>query len=309
MLAKESRFIERFKRHAAKAAQVQSRIKKLEKIEKVEPPRRIVEKHFDFRTPPRSGDDVVKIDGVKKAYGARVVHAGLDADWSRRSERWAVMGENGAGKSTLLKMIAGVLAPDAGAATIGASVTMGYFAQHLMEQLDRATARSSRSSQAHAPTANHGTLRSLAGAFGFQRRRRVKPIRVLSGGEKARARAREDPLRRAEPARPRRADQPPRHRDQARAGQARSRDYEGTLVFVSPRPRVPARARQPRARAVAAGPARLRRHLRRVRRVDRPRGAGHEGLTTEARGSDRLGLVNKRQRHWRRRSVKHLLDR
>ena len=69
MLAKESRFIERFKAQAAKAAQVQSRIKKLDKIEKVEPPRRIVEKKFEFRAPQRSGDDVVRTAGVSKRYG------------------------------------------------------------------------------------------------------------------------------------------------------------------------------------------------------------------------------------------------
>src|SRR5262245_8696115 len=77
MLAKESRFIERFKAQAAKAAQVQSRIKKLDKIEKIEEPRRIMERRFEFRTPPRSGDDVVKLAGIRKAYGARVVHDDL----------------------------------------------------------------------------------------------------------------------------------------------------------------------------------------------------------------------------------------
>src|SRR4051794_16637574 len=132
MLAKEMRFVERFKAQAAKAAQVQSRIKKLEKIEKVEPPKRMIEKSFDFRRPPRSGDDVIKVDKLCKAYGQKRVHDGLNL-LIRRGERWAVMGENGAGKSTLLKMMAGVLGPDDGAVTIGASVTMGYFAQHQME--------------------------------------------------------------------------------------------------------------------------------------------------------------------------------
>src|SRR5262249_56792333 len=84
MLAKESRFVERFKTHVAKAAQVQSRLKKLDKIEKIAEPRRIVEKKFEFRAPARSGDDVVKLDGVAKAYGARVVHAGLSLIVRRR---------------------------------------------------------------------------------------------------------------------------------------------------------------------------------------------------------------------------------
>jgi ATPase subunit of ABC transporter with duplicated ATPase domains len=184
MLAKELRFVERFRAQAAKAAQVQSRIKKLDKIERIEPPRRLVEKQFDFRRPPRSGDDVVKVAGVCKQYGARIVHDRLSL-LVRRGERWAVMGENGAGKTTLLKMIAGVLAPDDGEVTIGASVQMGYFAQHQMEQLD-ATRTVLEELSAHAPTAGIGVLRNLAGAFGFQGDDVEKPVSVLSGGERAR---------------------------------------------------------------------------------------------------------------------------
>ena len=109
MLAKEMRFVERFKAQAAKAAQVQTRVKKLEKIEKVEPPRRIVEKTFDFRRPPRSGDDVVKVDARRRRRTARARSTTGSSLLVRRGERWAVMGENGAGKTTLLKMMAGVL--------------------------------------------------------------------------------------------------------------------------------------------------------------------------------------------------------
>src|SRR5262245_43352839 len=109
-LAKERRFIERFSAHAAKAAQVQSRVKALEKIERIELPkrRRVVE--FDFRAPPRSGEEVATLDGVSKSYGRRVVHERLSLT-IRRGERWCVMGKNGAGKTTLLKMVAGALAP------------------------------------------------------------------------------------------------------------------------------------------------------------------------------------------------------
>jgi ATPase subunit of ABC transporter with duplicated ATPase domains len=184
MLAKELRFVERFRAQAAKASQVQSRIKKLDKIERIEPPRRLIEKDFDFRRPPRSGDDVIKVARVSKVYGPRVVHDKLDL-LVRRGERWAVMGENGAGKSTLLKMMAGVLPPDGGEVTIGASVQMGYFAQHQLEQLD-ASRTVVEELQAHAPTAGLGILRNLAGAFGFQGDDVEKPISVLSGGERAR---------------------------------------------------------------------------------------------------------------------------
>jgi ATPase subunit of ABC transporter with duplicated ATPase domains len=184
MLAKEMRFVERFKAHAAKSAQVQSRVKKLDKIERVEPPRRLIEKEYDFRKPPRSGDDVVKAREVRKAYGPRVVHDGLTL-LVRRGERLAVMGENGSGKTTLLKMVAGALAPDGGEVEIGASVTLGYFAQHQMEQLD-GSHTVLEELMAHAPTAGIGALRNLAGAFGFYGDDVEKPIPVLSGGEKAR---------------------------------------------------------------------------------------------------------------------------
>src|SRR5215204_5519041 len=123
MLAKEQRFIERFSAHAAKAAQVQSRVKALDKIEKIELPRKREIVKFDFRPPPRSGDQVAVIEDIHKAYGSRVVYDGLSLT-IRRGERWCVMGRNGAGKSTLLKMVAGALAPDSGKVEVGGSVKM-----------------------------------------------------------------------------------------------------------------------------------------------------------------------------------------
>src|SRR3954466_10792503 len=129
MLAKEMRFIERFKAQAAKASQVQSRVKKLDKIEKVEPPKRRKTLEFEFPPCARSGEDVVKIEGLSKRYGEKVVYDGLDLS-IRRKERWAIMGVNGAGKSTLLKLIAGETAPDDGSVSVGPSVKLGYFAQH-----------------------------------------------------------------------------------------------------------------------------------------------------------------------------------
>src|ERR1700736_1004004 len=135
MLAKEQRFIDRFAAHAAKAAQVQSRVKALEKIEKVELPKKRRVVHFDFRTPPRSGEQVAVLEDITKAYGRRIVHDGVNM-MIRRGERWCVMGKNGAGKSTLLKMVAGQLMPDRGHVRLGASLKMGYFAQQALDLLD-----------------------------------------------------------------------------------------------------------------------------------------------------------------------------
>ncbi len=230
MLAKELRFIERFRAQAAKAAQVQSRVKKLDKIERLAEPRRILEKDFEFRRPSRSGEDVVRVQGLRKAYGPRVVHAGLDL-LVRRGERWAVMGENGAGKTTLLKMIAGVLTPDQGEVTVGAAVQMGYFAQHQMEQLDSDGTVLSEL-QAHAPTAGIGVLRNLAGGFGFHGDDVEKPVRVLSGGERARlvlAKLLFDAPNLLV------LDEPTNHLDLAtkRALVRALAPYEGTLIFVS----------------------------------------------------------------------------
>src|SRR4029077_5851167 len=135
MLAKEIKFIERFKARASHAAQVQSRVKKLDKIEKVEPPRRRQSVQFEFRSPPRSGEDVASFRNVHKGYGSQPIYAGLDFQ-VRRKERWCVLGANGAGKSTLLKLVAGATGPDQGTVNVGSSVRMGYFAQHSMDLLD-----------------------------------------------------------------------------------------------------------------------------------------------------------------------------
>jgi ATPase subunit of ABC transporter with duplicated ATPase domains len=184
MLAKEQRFIERFAAHAAKAAQVQSRVKALEKIEKIELPkkRRVVE--FDFRQPPRSGEQVAVLEGLSKAYGRRVVHDGVDLT-IRRGERWCVMGRNGAGKTTLLRMIAGVLPPDSGAVRIGASVKLGYFAQQALDLLDPDLTVWEQIER-DFPQEPTGALKSLLGAFQFSGDEIEKKIRSLSGGEKTR---------------------------------------------------------------------------------------------------------------------------
>ncbi|MCA9683879.1 MAG: ABC-F family ATP-binding cassette domain-containing protein [Myxococcales bacterium] len=184
MLAKERAFIERFAARASHAAQVQSRVKKLDKIDKFEPPRKRKRIEFEFPTPPRSGNDVIKLEGVGKRYGSKVIYEGFDF-MVRRLERWCVMGINGAGKSTLLKLVAGTVEADAGAVTIGASVTMGYFAQHAMDLLEAELTVLEVLQQAF-PRASQGSLRNLLGAFGFSGDDVDKKCRVLSGGEKAR---------------------------------------------------------------------------------------------------------------------------
>ena len=196
MLAKEMKFIERFKARASHAAQVQSRVKQIEKIDKVEPPKRRQSILFEFPPAPRCGEDVATLKNVRKRYGNRSIYDGLDFQ-VRRKERWCVMGINGAGKSTLLKLIAGATRPDDGTVTLGASVKTGYFAQHAMDVLDGGASVDSKQSrngdrtvfeflEDSFPQAGQGPLRALAGCFGFSGDDVEKKCRVLSGGEKAR---------------------------------------------------------------------------------------------------------------------------
>jgi len=230
MLAKEIRFIERFKAQASHAAQVQSRVKKLDKIEKLEPPRRRRSITFEFPESPRSGEDVVKIEGLCKHFGDHVIYDDFSL-MIRRKERWSVMGVNGAGKSTLLKLVAGEIQPDAGKVTLGASVRMGYFAQHAMELLDPHKTVYETLEEAF-PLASVGTLKSLGGCFGFSGSDIDKVCRVLSGGEKARV-----VMARLLYDRPNLLilDEPTNHLDLATKEMLLSalHDLEGTMLFVS----------------------------------------------------------------------------
>lgn len=230
MLAKEIKFIERFKARASHAAQVQSRVKKLDKIEKIEPPRRRQAVQFEFRSPPRSGEDVANFRDVHKGYGSHSIYTGLDFQ-VRRMERWCILGANGAGKSTLLKMVAGDTKPDTGTVSLGSSVKMGYFAQHSMDLLDGEDTVFETLDKAF-PLAGQGTLRTLAGCFGFSGDDVEKPCRVLSGGEKARlvmAMMLFDPPNFLV------LDEPTNHLDMATKEMlvAALADFEGTMLFVS----------------------------------------------------------------------------
>lgn len=230
MLAKEIKFIERFKARASHAAQVQSRVKKLDKIDRVEPPRRRQTVDFEFAPAPRSGEDVVALKKVNKAYGSRTIYGDLDF-MVRRKERWCIMGVNGAGKSTLLKLVTGTAEPDSGKVTLGASVKLGYFAQHAMDVLD-GDSTILEWLEERFPKAGQAPLRALAGCFGFSGDDVEKRCRVLSGGEKARlvmAAMLFDPPNFLV------LDEPTNHLDldtKEMLIKALS-DYEGTMLFVS----------------------------------------------------------------------------
>jgi ATPase subunit of ABC transporter with duplicated ATPase domains len=230
MLAKEQAFIARFAARASHAAQVQSRVKKLDKIEKVQPPRTRKVVEFDFRQPARSGVEVVKLERVTKGWGTRKIYDGFDFV-VRRLERWCVMGVNGAGKSTLLKLVAGDTQPDAGRVTVGASVELGYFSQHAMDRLDANLTVLTQLEHDH-PRASQGSLRNLLGAFGFSGDDVDKSCRVLSGGERVRvvlASMLFDPPNFLV------LDEPTNHLDldtKAMLMKALA-DFEGTMLFVS----------------------------------------------------------------------------
>jgi len=230
MLAKEIKFIERFKARASHASQVQSRVKKLDKIERVEPPRRRQSLAFEFQPAPRSGDDVATLRGVRKAYGNRVIYDHLNL-LIRRQERCCVLGANGAGKSTLLKLITGSTTADRGTVTLGSSTKLAYFAQHAMELLD-GDETVFESLEHRFPRANQGSLRSLAGCFGFPGDDIDKKCRVLSGGEKARLVMAQMLY---EPPNFLVLDEPTNHLDMATKDMLITalQNYEGTMLFVS----------------------------------------------------------------------------
>jgi ATPase subunit of ABC transporter with duplicated ATPase domains len=230
MLAKEQRFIDRFAAHAAKAAQVQSRVKALEKIEKIELPKKRRVVRFDFRPPARSGEQVAVLEDVTKAYGRRLVHDGLNLT-IRRGERWCAMGRNGAGKSTLLKMVAGQVAPDRGQVRLGASLKLGYFAQQSLDLIDPDLTVEEQLRR-DFPHESIGVLRNLAGAFQFSGEDVDKKIRMLSGGEKTRlvlARMLLDPPNFLI------LDEPTNHLDLATKEMLLEalKDFDGTMLFVS----------------------------------------------------------------------------
>ena len=225
---------------------------------------------FDFPPAPRSGDDVAILKNVHKGYGSRSIYDELDFT-VRRKERWCVMGVNGAGKSTLLKLVAGATEPDDGTVTLGGSVKMGYFAQHAMDLLD-GERTVFQSLEDAFPQAGQGSLRTLAGCFGFSGDDVEKKCRVLSGGEKARlvmAMMLFDPPNFLV------LDEPTNHLDMATkemliAALARLRRHHAVRLA---RPAFPRRAVEPRAGADARWRPPVRRRLHGICRAHGPRGA------------------------------------
>ncbi|MBL8751596.1 MAG: ABC-F family ATP-binding cassette domain-containing protein, partial [Planctomycetes bacterium] len=229
MIAKMQRFIDRFGTHVAKAAAAQSRQKQIDKIERVDPPKKREVVPFVCKKPPRSGDDIVKIQGVAKAYGQKTIYKSLDFE-IKRGERWCVMGQNGSGKTTLLKMVAGHLQPDGGNVKLG-SVKMGYFAQQALDLLDP-EATVFEMVDRKFPLEATGAKRTLLGAFQFSGDDQEKMVKFLSGGEKSRLVL---ALMLYDPPNFLVLDEPTNHLDLVTKEMLVKtlKDYEGTMLFVS----------------------------------------------------------------------------
>ena len=223
-------FIERFGAKATKARQAQSRAKVLEKLEQVELVKERGTVHFRFPEVERSGRDVVRLQGISKRFGENVVYRDLSAT-VERGQKVAVIGANGAGKTTLLKLIAGELEPDAGEVALGHQVSVGYYAQHHGETLDRSSTIIDELRRT-APSMGDPQLRGVLGAFLFSGEDVDKRVGVLSGGERARVALAKLLLR---PSNLLLLDEPTNHLDLDSAERLTGalKGYGGTLVFVS----------------------------------------------------------------------------
>ena len=183
-IQRQMRFVERFRYKATKARQVQSRLKQLEKMEIIELPRATKKVRYSFPEPARSGSDIITLSGVSKSYGENAVYRDLNLTLER-GDRVALVGANGAGKSTLLKILAGVLPIDGGERKLGYNVTSTYYAQHVLDLLNPSNTAIEELRET-APAESEQNLRTTLGGFLFSGDDILKPVSVLSGGEKAR---------------------------------------------------------------------------------------------------------------------------
>jgi ATP-binding cassette subfamily F protein 3 len=225
-----TQFIDRFRAQANKARAVQSRVKMLEKMESVETYAKRNVLRFAFPATERVGNEVIRVEQLAKAYGEHVVFPGVDLT-VKRGEKIGIIGVNGAGKTTLLRMIAGELSADSGTIKFGSGVKVGYYAQHHADTLDLGATIYQIIARAN-PDAAPARIRSLLGGFMFSGDDVDKPIKVLSGGERARV-----ALARLliSPGNLMLMDEPTNHLDLASSeALAESlKSYDGTLVFVS----------------------------------------------------------------------------
>jgi len=229
-VAEIERFVERFRYQATKARQVQSRVKMLDKLERIEVGRTARRIRFAFPQPPRTGRLVARLEGIHKAYGDTVVYAGADFE-VERGQRVALVGVNGAGKSTLLKILAGVLPFECGERTLGAHVSVHYYAQHQLDALDPSRTVLEELEQAD-PSATLERLRTILGSFLFSGDEADKRVAVLSGGEKARLALAKILVR---PAALLCLDEPTNHLDLASKEvlEEALASFGGTIVFIS----------------------------------------------------------------------------
>ncbi|MDR2106307.1 MAG: ABC-F family ATP-binding cassette domain-containing protein, partial [Coriobacteriales bacterium] len=231
-------FIERFRYKASKAKQVQDRVRKLEKLERIELPEATKKVRFRFRQPPRTGDMVIELKNIQKSYGDTVVYGspktaeacGVDLTLYR-GDRVALVGPNGAGKSTLLKILAGVLAPDAGSRSLGMHVSVSYYAQHQLEELDARNTVYAELDRV-APGWTQAEVRTLLGTFLFTGDSVEKKVSVLSGGERSRLALAKMLV---QPAPLLCLDEPTNHLDIASADvlEEARKAFNGTLVFIT----------------------------------------------------------------------------